>query len=525
MPDFTNQPTNLALKSLAVAITLAFGMASAHATTFTVDGTNCTLPDAVKAASTNTAVGGCPAGGATDTLNLTAKDYILTTAATGNNGLWPISGIVTINGKPGVGSVISRSKAVTEPFRLFQVNNDGALTLSRVSVQNGKTDYANGGNGGGILNSGQLTLTDTTVSGNSTYYSGGGIFSDGTLTLTNSTVSGNSAEYEFDGGGGIFSGGTLTLTNSTISGNSAAGYLGGGGGILSRGTLTLTNSTVSGNSSSRSYGGGITAYGPSTLTNSTVSGNSSRSYGGGIYSRGIITLTSSTVSGNSAGDYGGGIIAQHLTLTNSLIANSPSGGDCAITAFSGTLPIYKGKNLIEDGSCAVVANGGLQGDPRLAPLLDNGGPTRTHALLTRSSAINAADDTVLPKQLKDQRGAKRPQGTHSDIGAFELISSAEATLQPIITFFDQKTASGELLGTGASPATQLQRLVVTRGQLLLASDFIRQANTAKACKQLKNTLRHIDTDLTPDARDYVTGTAGGDLATMLKTVRTDLSCP
>ena len=42
----------------------------------------------------------------------------------------------------------------------------------------------------------------------------------GTLTLTNSTVSGNSATVF---GGGIFNDGTLTLTNSTVSGNNAAG--------------------------------------------------------------------------------------------------------------------------------------------------------------------------------------------------------------------------------------------------------------------------------------------------------------
>ena len=44
------------------------------------------------------------------------------------------------------------------------------------------------------------------------------------MTLTNSTMSGNSASLQ---GGGIYNHGTLTLTNSTISGNSASQ----GGGI------------------------------------------------------------------------------------------------------------------------------------------------------------------------------------------------------------------------------------------------------------------------------------------------------
>ena len=53
----------------------------------------------------------------------------------------------------------------------------------------------------------------------------------GTVTLTNSTVSGNSARN----GGGIYNqGGALTLlTNSTVSGNSADNS---GGGIYNAGT-------------------------------------------------------------------------------------------------------------------------------------------------------------------------------------------------------------------------------------------------------------------------------------------------
>lgn len=50
--------------------------------------------------------------------------------------------------------------------------------------------------------------------------SGGGIAKyGGTLTLTNSTVSGNSADY----GGGVYNlGGTATLARTLVSGNTAA---------------------------------------------------------------------------------------------------------------------------------------------------------------------------------------------------------------------------------------------------------------------------------------------------------------
>src|SRR5262249_29139797 len=89
----------------------------------------------------------------------------------------------------------------------------------------------NGSSAGGILNTGTIALTDSTVSGNtatpgsSPNFGGGGIFNQGgTVTLTTSTVSGNSASVGSvrNGVGGILSfGGSVTLTDSTVSGNQA----------------------------------------------------------------------------------------------------------------------------------------------------------------------------------------------------------------------------------------------------------------------------------------------------------------
>ena len=77
-------------------------------------------------------------------------------------------------------------------------------------------------------------------------------------------------------------------------------------------------------------------------------------------------------------------------------------------------------NLIEDGSC----NADFSGDPKLGPLVNNGGDTRTHALLPGSPAIDAISvvSCTLPT---DQRGAPRPivqtsADTPCDIGAFEV---------------------------------------------------------------------------------------------------------
>ena len=135
-------------------------------------------------------------------------------------------------------------------------------------------------------------------------------------------------------GGGIINSGTLTLTNSTVSGNTAG--LSDGGGIFNSGTLTLTNSTVSGNRFERPPAAPserwrhLKQLAHMTLTNSTVSGNSTDRRRRRHHKRGtwhIMTLINSTVSGNRADLRGGGGINNSGTanLFNATIANNEAG--------------------------------------------------------------------------------------------------------------------------------------------------------------------------------------------------------
>src|SRR5262245_33928290 len=55
----------------SIALMLALGQPSAHAATITVNN-SCTLVDAITAANTDTATGGCPAGSGEDTIELPA---------------------------------------------------------------------------------------------------------------------------------------------------------------------------------------------------------------------------------------------------------------------------------------------------------------------------------------------------------------------------------------------------------------------------------------------------------------------
>src|SRR5207244_2174653 len=130
----------------------------------------------------------------------------------------------------------------------------GSLRQALSIANDGDTIDATGVSGTILLTSGELQVThNVTINGPgdatlADHGHGGGIFStNATLTLTNSTLSGNSAGT----GGGIFynGGGTLTVINSIISGNSANSAGGGmGSGLQGTTIATVRDSTISGNS-------------------------------------------------------------------------------------------------------------------------------------------------------------------------------------------------------------------------------------------------------------------------------------
>ena len=295
------------------------------------------------------------------------------------------------------------------------ISNDGRLVLENTTISGNESK-----SGAGIHNAKQAVITGSRVIGNKASLNGGGILSRDQLTLTNTLVSGNESQ---NAGGGIKSNGRLVLTDSTIEGN-----IGGvGGGIHQRLGFTATGSTISGNTAKYGDGGGIyIEYGDVlTFTNVTVSDNTAREKGGGLFLRGEadLTLSNSTITGNRAETDGGGVYNEgKLTFVNSILAGNSvgrKGPDC----YGDTISL--GHNIIGDRtSCGWIATvGDVVGvvfypvDPKLGPLLDNGGPAKTHAILSGSPAIDAGDDTNCP--ASDQRGTSRPQGAACDIGAYE----------------------------------------------------------------------------------------------------------
>lgn len=327
--------------------------------------------------------------------------------------------------------------------------SNGSVNITNSTLSGNTTSGSS--KGGGIFNAGMVIVTNSTLSGNSTSSgSGGGISNSGTVNVTNSTLSGNFTNSNSGPGGGIFNSGLVNVTNSTLSGNASPG---GGGGIENLGgTANVTNSTLSGNATDGGLGGGIGSDGGTlNVTNSTLSGNTARfGAGGGIANgpTGTASVTNSAIIGNSStlGTSSGGGISNGGTVQvkNSIIALNTH---VLSPDVEGTF-ISAGFNVIgkTDGSTGFTApdqTGTIAAplDPRLDPagLQDNGGPTRTIALLCGSPAIDKGTSVGLTGTLTtDQRGTgfartfddpaipNATGGNGTDVGPFERQQSCTA---------------------------------------------------------------------------------------------------
>ena len=307
--------------------------------------------------------------------------------------------------------------------------------------------------GGGIRKQyGVLVIDGCTVSGNTSAVHGGGLSAaDGgvAVQIRSSSFSSNSTTFYY--GGGIFVyGGVLTLTESTLSGN-AAPY---GAGVYLWGTSTGTvvRSTIDHNSASADGGGVVVDGSQITIVNSTLSGNSAKGFGGGAaVFDGTIVLRHSTVTANRAnsdnvgGEQGGGLIVGTgaITIDHTIVAGNLRG---TLTRSDLIGPAAARYSLIGDGTGATITDSGgnLIGtgafpiNPMLDPLADNGGPTKTHKLLSASQAIDAGDPAAFPGSgsvpTSDQRGAAFARlydgggdaNARIDLGAYEVQAAGVA---------------------------------------------------------------------------------------------------
>lgn len=321
-----------------------------------------------------------------DIINFAVSGTIL---LTNPNALPTITTNLTIEGPQAPNRIEVRRDSSAPRYRIFTIGVGGNVTLRRLVISNGHP--VPGANGGGVLNQGVAFIEHCEIRDNRT--DGGGLLGGG-------IASGNAV------------GSQLTMVNTTVAGNT--GGWGGGVFVNDSAISVIRNCTISGNTAE--LAGGIRAQSPEVIiTNCTITLNTATSNGvvnaGGIYVVRGLNIKNSIVAGNNGGT--GATNATNIRLLGTAVYLS------------------EGYNLIganTGGNLPAAAMGDLYNtDPLLAPLADNRGFGRTHALPLTSPAIDkgaAATGVFL-----DQRGSIRPidqpgipsatGGNGSDIGAFE----------------------------------------------------------------------------------------------------------
>jgi hypothetical protein len=140
-----------------------------------------------------------------------------------------VTSVLTIKGARAANTIIERDNSIPS-FRILNVAPTGTLILQRLTLRNRGSTFAVFP-GGGIFNTGTLTLIDCIVTKNRADRGGGLFNNNGTVTITHTTFDGNEAAHGAagleNGFGTFFEGGTVTIANSTFAHNISSDGFGG----------------------------------------------------------------------------------------------------------------------------------------------------------------------------------------------------------------------------------------------------------------------------------------------------------
>ena len=252
--------------------------------------------------------------------------YLIAFASSLSGDTITLSSTLTLNANVSIYGLGAANLAVSgnNAVAVFNVGSGANVTIQGVTIEHGV-----GGNGGGIVNSGTLTLTNDTITANTASGTGGGIYSSGSLTLTGGTISGNVASGS---GSGI-----VTTANNNLA-------------------LTGTSTTTISDNIASKNGGSIvlTGAGPFNLTGNV-------NIGSGTFdnqSTGNVTV-SGAISGSGSLDMAG-LGTLTLTGVNTYSGSTTVGIPGASTGPAGTLQI-SGSGDLGSGNYAgnIVLNGTL----------------------------------------------------------------------------------------------------------------------------------------------------------------------
>lgn len=329
------------------------------------------------------------------------------------------------NGAPGSGEV---GGAGGQAIGGAIVNN-GTLTLFKVTVRDNQAQGGAGGTGG--TGSGGAAGGAGGVGGAGGSATGGGIFNTGTLTILHSTFSNNQSIAGNGGAGGAGGSGTFSDGNGGAGG---AGSSSSGGGLANTGTVFAVNSTITSNQSTGGLGGAGGAGASSGSPGQQGNGN-----GGGFQQSGggQLNLRNVTISSNAAtrGNGGGIFNSGTVNFGNTIVANNTATlGNLDLSGSFNSL----GANLIESTTGTTITGtttGNKTGvDPVLGALQSNGGETFTRAIGASSPATNAGNNSLAidlstgqPLTFDQRNFFSRFAGGTVDMGAFEFTATPRIT--------------------------------------------------------------------------------------------------
>ncbi len=299
-----------------------------------------------------------------------------------------------------------------------------------------------------VYGSGDVRLYDSTIQSSLARTdhgsaAGGGLYAQGAVDMYASTIADNAVTASATAnlfGGGLVTKSSIWMEDSTLDGNTSAGD--GGGGVVYGGGVVL-RSTISNNHADSGTSGIVVLGHNNAMTNiysSTVSGNVATAtqhwMSGALFlNSAISTITNSTITGNSESNlvgtkFGAGIVigydAVNVSMLGTIIAGNyfddgaPPYADDDIDGPNG-LTILGDTNMVGWAHIPVPSDTLFESTPRLGPLQDNGGPTRSRMPLPDSPAI---DHGAAHGFETDQRGLPRIAGIAADIGAVESTSDA-----------------------------------------------------------------------------------------------------
>ena len=287
-------------------------------------------------------------------------------------------------------------------------------TFTNNTANNFSNDSVISAYGGALAldRSAAVSISDTTLDGNSAQLSGGAIYisdlsADGSISLIETNLVNNVATED---GAAIYADATqalalniekTSLNTNSASNNGGAVYV--GGSLL---TLDMENTTISGNSALQGAGlyfAGAVVQG-SSIRHTSIIENLAINGAGAIQAGAspVTPLSHTVISGNTGtvrqlcvGDNQTG-----FSLDYSLVNEIPASDGCA--------------DYLNDGTSTLTTS-----DPLLGALAANGGKGQTHYPQETSPLVDLGNTSIDTAPEFDQRGSTRIMRGTVDIGAVE----------------------------------------------------------------------------------------------------------